>query len=85
MKSYSETLAENELERLRKENDVLRKALEAQLNHQRELRADRDRLDLLIENCRGFIVEDWTTGNRDVYEIPATRESIDKFREQCEE
>ena len=65
---------------LERENTELRMAFDAQFDYQRKLRADRDRLDYLLEKCGSFVLEDYTTGNRDLYHIDATRPAIDAAR-----
>ena len=44
---YDAAEAAIKIERLEQENAALRKALDAQMQYQRDLRADRDRLDWL--------------------------------------
>ena len=73
--------AADTLEQLERENAALKQALDAQMKYQRDLRADRDRLDYILSDDGGFFVwwnydiEEWTP------ELKATRDWIDAARE----
>jgi hypothetical protein len=59
---------------LERENAALRSALDAQADYQRELRADRDRLDWLLSHDGGF----WAHWQLDYGEWTADKDELRK-------
>jgi hypothetical protein len=45
------------------------------------LKADRKRLEFLLENCSSFAVNAYVCGDREVFNISPTRAAIDRFRD----
>jgi hypothetical protein len=64
---------------LERENAALREALDAQMQYQRDLRADRDRLDCMERNCSHLEVVEAVAGNIERFKINATRASLDQL------
>jgi hypothetical protein len=62
---------------LERENAALKAALDAQMKYQRDLRADRDRIDWILSDDGGFFIwwnydiDEWTP------QLKATRDWID--------
>ena len=68
-----------EVKKLESENAALRQALDAQMQYQRDLRADRDRLDCMERNCSHLEVVEAVAGNIERFRIDANRASLDRL------
>jgi hypothetical protein len=68
-----------EVKKLESENAALRQALDAQMQYQRDLRADRDRLDCMERNCSTVEVVFEVAGNIERVRIDANRASLDRL------
>ena len=69
-------VAGRELDKLREENAALKTALDHQMNYQRELRADKDRLDWMQEMKLTILHHNGKVFGRGV-NPPCTRAAID--------
>jgi len=71
---------------LERENAALRSALDAQMKYQRDLRADRDRLDWLEDTDRrhGYIYKSRIVENRWFEGAKTVRAAIDAARKEAQ-